>query len=171
MARFKIGDKVLHPLYGAGTVVAIEEQRDNGMVREYYAIELVRRTGRLLTPVDRAEQVGLRKPISKKDRAKLLRILSGTPTTLAEDYPKRRKKIKETWRQGSFVEIGQVVRDLAWRKSEGNATMGDRRLLERAKEVLAEELAASDGVAKDEAMERIESVIERKVSAWQEDSQ
>ena len=65
MAEFKIGDKVLHPLYGAGTVVAIEEQRDNGTVRDYYVIELVRPTGRLLTPVDRAEQMGLRKPISK----------------------------------------------------------------------------------------------------------
>jgi len=171
MARFKIGDKLLHPLYGAGTVVAIEEQRDNGTVRDYYVIELVRPTGRLLTPVDRAEQMGLRKPISKKARAKLLRILSGTPTRLPEDYAKRRKKINETLREGSFVEIGQVVRDLAWRKSEGNATMGDRRLLKRAKEVLAEELAASDGVAKDEAMERIESVIERKVWAWEEDSQ
>ena len=171
MARFKIGDKLLHPLYGAGTVVAIEEQRDNGTVREYYAVELVRRTGRLLTPVDRAEQVGLRKPISKKDRAKLLRILSGTPTRLPEDYPKRRKKIRDMLRAGSFVQIGQVVRDLAWRKSEGDATMADRRLLKRAKEVLAEELAASDGVAKEEAVQRIESVIERKVSAWQEDSQ
>ena len=48
--------------------------------------------------------------------------------------------------------------------------MADRRLLKRVKEVLAEELAASDGVAKDEAMKRIESVIERKVSAWEEDS-
>jgi RNA polymerase-interacting CarD/CdnL/TRCF family regulator len=48
--------------------------------------------------------------------------------------------------------------------------MGDRRLLKRAKEVLAEELAASDGVARDEAMERIEGVIERKVSAWEEKS-
>jgi CarD family transcriptional regulator len=171
MAEFKIGDKLLHPLYGAGTVVAIEEQRDNGTVRQYYVIELVRPTGRLLTRVDRAEQMGLRKPISKKDRAKLLRILSGTPTTLPEDYPKRRKKINERLREGSFVEIGQVVRDLAWRKSEGNATMGDRRLLKRAKEVLAEELAASNGVAKEEAMVRIESVIERKVSAWEEDSQ
>jgi CarD family transcriptional regulator len=170
MARFKTGDKLLHPLYGAGTVVAIEEQRDNGTVREYYVIELVRGTGRLLTPVDRAEEVGLRKPISKKDRAKLLKILSGTPTRLQEDYPKRRKKIKDTLREGSFVEIGQAVRDLAWRKSEGDATMGDRRLLKRAKEVLAEELAASDGVARDEAMERIEGVIERKVSAWEEKS-
>ena len=171
MARFRTGDKVLHPLYGAGTVVAIEEERDNGTVRDYYVIELVRRTGRLMTPVDMAEQIGLRKPISKKDRARLLKILSGTPRTLSEDYPKRRKGIRKTLREGSFVEIGQVVRDLAWRQSEGDATMGDRRLLKRAKEVLAEELAASDGVAKDEAMERIESVIERKVSGWEEESQ
>ena len=171
MARFKIGDKLLHPHYGAGTVVAIEEQRDNGTERNYYVIELVRGSGRLLTPVDRAEQIGLRKPISKKDRAKLLKILSGTPARLPEDYPKRRKKIKDMLREGSFADIGQVVRDLAWRKSEGDATMGDRRLLKRAKEVLAEELAASDGVAKDEAMQRVESVIERKVSAWEEVTQ
>jgi CarD family transcriptional regulator len=171
MARFKVGDKLLHPLYGAGTLVAIEEQRENGKTTEYYEIELARGEARLLTPVDKVQEVGLRKPISKKDRRRLLKVLGGAPGSLPEDYPKRRENIRDRLREGSFVEIGRAVRDLAWRKSEGQATVGDRRLLARAKDLLAEELAASDGVEKDEATQRIETALERKVSAWTGDSQ
>lgn len=171
MVKFGIGDKILHPLYGIGTVVAIEEQRDNGMVRNHYVIELVRGKGRLLTPVERAGELGLRRPISKKERDKLLKVLGGTPRRLPKDYPSRRKKIRDTLREGSFVDIGGAVRDLAWRRTEGQATTGDRRLLDRAKDLLATELAASDGIREEEAMLRIDSALERQVSAWEADSE
>jgi len=115
--------------------------------------------------------VGLRRPISKKQRAKLLKVLGGDPRRLPGGYPERRKKTTGVLRDGSFVDIGRVVRDLAWRASEGEASTGDRRLLKRAEDLLAAELAASDGIGEEEAMERIEAVVEQRVSKWQEQSQ
>jgi CarD family transcriptional regulator len=170
MGKLRIGDTVVHPLYGAGTLVSVQEERDEGVDTDYYVIELDRAKARLLTPVDKAEEVGLRKPISKKQRAKLLKGLGGTPRRLPREYPQRRKKITNAFTEGSFVGIGRVVRDLAWRASEGQASVGDRRLLRRAKDLLAVELAASDRLEEEEAMERIEAVLEQRVSKWQEQS-
>ncbi len=166
MARFKIGDKLLHPRYGVGTLVSIERERDNGTVTQYYVIEMDPGQARLMTPVDKAEALGLRRPISKNDRNRLLKVLGGTPRRLPRDYLRRRKSVRDTLREGSFVDIGRVVRDLAWRKNEGQATVGDRRLLQRAKDLLGRELAASDGIEMEEAILRIESALERKISRW-----
>jgi CarD family transcriptional regulator len=170
MGKLRIGDTVVHPLYGVGTLVSVQEEGEKGMDTDYYVIELKRAKARLLTPVNKAEDVGLRKPISKKQRAKLLRVLGGTPRRLPGEYPQRRKKITNASTEGSFVDIGRVVRDLAWRASEGEASVGDRRLLRRAKDLLAVELAASDGIEEEEAMEGIEAVLEQRVSKWQEES-
>lgn len=167
MAEFKIGDKLIHPVYGVGTLISIEERANDGTVTECYVIELARDKGRLTTPVDKAQELGLRRPISRGERRELLKIFAGRPRRLAEDYRKRRGNIADRLREGNFVEIGRVVRDLAWLKNQGQASMGDRRLLKRAKELLAQELAAADGIEVGEAMDQIESALERRISEWE----
>lgn len=165
MIKFHVGDRLLHPRYGPGTLVSVEELSDNGEVEEYYVIQLTRRKGRLLTPVEKAESVGLHKPGSKEDVRKLWKVLARQPKEMSSDYRKRRREARRTFREGSLIDVGRVVRDLAWRKSEGVATMGDRRLLKRAKNLLAEELAALDSMDKNEATERVESVLEEQLAA------
>jgi CarD family transcriptional regulator len=168
MAEFKIGDQLLHPVYGLGTLISIEKRGDDGKARDYYVIELASGQGSLATPVEKAEELGLRKPISKEDRDKLWKVFAGRPRNLPEDYRRRRSDIGERLRGGSFEEIGWVIRDLVSRQHQGVATTGDRRLLKRAKELLAVELAASEGIEKEEAMERVESVLGRRFSASEE---
>lgn len=165
MTRFDVGDRVLHPRYGPGTLVSIEELSDNGEADEYYVIQLTRRKGRLLTPVEKAKTVGLHAPGSKEDVDKLWKVLARQPKEMSSDYRKRRRQARHTFREGSLIDVGRVVRDLAWRKSEGQATIGDRRLLKRAKNLLAEELAALDAMDKNEATKRVESVLEEQLAA------
>lgn len=161
----RIGDKVLHPTYGAGTLVSIERRGKDGTASDYYVIELLQGKGRLLTPIDRSEELGLRKPVAKGERRELAKVFSGRPRKLSDDYRKRRTVIDQRLREGSYVEIGRVVRDLSCVENQGRATTGDRRMLQRAKGLLAKELAASDGVSEEEALERIDSALERRLSA------
>lgn len=164
MTEFKIGDTILHPVYGAGTLVSVEKRAGDGTTAKYYVIELVQGKGRLLTPVDKSEELGLRKPVAKGDRRELSKVFSGRPRRLSEDYRKRRSVVDQRLREGSYVEVGRVVRDLTWVEKKGRPTTGDRRLLRRAKELLAKELAASEGIAEEEAMERIEAALERRLA-------
>jgi CarD family transcriptional regulator len=164
MEEFEIGDKILHPIYGAGELVSIEHRHRDGGTAKYYVIELLQGKGRLLSPVEKSDELGLRKPVKKSQRNRLSKIFSGRPRRLSEDYRKRRSVIDQRLREGSFTEVGRVVRDLAWVENQGRATTGDRRLLERAKGLLAKELAASDGISEVEAMERIDEALERRLS-------
>jgi CarD family transcriptional regulator len=164
MAEFKVGDKVLHPIYGAGKLVSIEKRGRDGTASKYYVIELLQGKGRLLTPVEKSEELGLRKPVDKDERRELAKVFAGRPRRLSEDYRKRRSVIDQRLREGSFVEVGQVVRDLGWVENQGRATTGDRRMLQRAKGLLAKELAASDGISEDEALGRIDAALERRLT-------
>jgi len=164
MAKFGVGERLMHPVHGAGTVVAYEKLEEEGHTREYYVIELDTPNGRLLTPVEQADQLGLRKVMEKRDLPPLGKVFAGRPRKLSLDYRKRQAEIAKRLRRGSYTEVGRVIRDLAWLKSRGGLNMNDRRLLKRAKAVLAEELAAVEGIEIDEAISRVESALERRVS-------
>ena len=168
MAKFGVGERLIHPVHGAGTVVAYEKLEEEGHTEEYYVIELDTPNGRLLTPVEKADQLGLRKVVEKRDRPPLWKVLAGHPRKLSLDYRKRQAEIAKRLRRGSFTEVGRVIRDLAWLNSRGGLNMNDRRLLRRAKALLAEELAAADGIGIEEAISRVESALERRVSGWQD---
>ncbi len=64
--------------------------------------------------------------------------------------------------------MGRVIRDLAWLDSRGGLNTNARRLLKRARMLLAEELAAAEGIEIDEAISRVEAALERRVSRWQD---
>jgi len=168
MAKFRVGERLIHPVHGAGTVVAYEKREEEGNTKEYYVIELDTPNGRLLTPVKQADKLGLRKVAKKRERPPLWKVFAGRPRKLSPRYRKRRADIAKRLRRGSFTEVGRVIRDLAWLDSRGGLNMNDRRLLKRAKGLLAEELAAAEGVEIDEALSRVESALERRVSRWQD---
>ena len=168
MGELRIGDQVLHPLYGVGTLVSIVERCRDGEAEDFYVVEMVTHKGRLETPVGRAQELGLRRVVSKRGRGKLSRILGGRPRKLAPEYQRRRANISQRLREADFTEVGRVVRDLSWREVTGQATTGDRRLLRRAKGLFARELAACDGIEEEAATARIESVIEQRASKWQQ---
>ncbi len=168
MTDLKVGEHILHPVYGIGTLISIEKRTDDGVMTDYYIIELERGKGILATPVEKAEELGLRKPVSGEERDRLAEVFAGPPNKLPDDYRKRRGSITARLRDGGFLDIGQVVRDLAWLKKQGHASMGDHRLLKRAEELLAVELAAADGIALDSAKERIGSVLEQTMSRYEQ---
>ncbi len=168
MAKFRVGERLIHPVHGAGTVVAYERREEEGDTKEYYVIELDTPNGRLLTPVEQADQLGLRRVVKKKDRPPLWKVLAGRPKKLSPHYRERQAEIAKRLRKGSFAEVGRVIRDLAWLDSRGGLNMNDRRLLKRAKALLVEELAAAEGIEIEEALSRVGSALERRVSRWQD---
>ena len=57
---YQIGSRVVHPCYGAGVVVRIQEKSIGDSIHAYYVIDTVSRPMQLMVPVDRAEEVALR---------------------------------------------------------------------------------------------------------------
>jgi CarD family transcriptional regulator len=155
---FNIGDKVVHPAYGAGTIVDINDKLIGDEQRTYYIIELLMQAGTLMVPVTRAKDLGLRPPTRTPNN--VFRVLASEPTSLLKDHRKRQELIGVNIRSGETVRVTEVVRDLANRDREKSLTEADMRLYRQAEEFLVGELALSLDTDVDTARDQIKSVLD-----------
>ena len=62
---FNVGDKIVYPMHGAGTIDSIEEKNILGEKHNYYIIKMPGEV-KVMVPTDKAEEVGVRKLLVKK---------------------------------------------------------------------------------------------------------
>ena len=65
---FQIGDKVVHPMHGAGIVESIVQKKVNGVMRDYYVLKLPVRAMVVMIPTENSEEIGVR-PIVDREQA------------------------------------------------------------------------------------------------------
>jgi CarD family transcriptional regulator len=155
---FNIGDKVIHPSYGAGTILEINEKQVGEQQCTYYIIDLLTQAGTLMVPVSRADELGLRLPVERPDH--VMTVLNSKPETLSNDHRERQESISTDIRSGDVVKISEAVRDLAYRDRADRLTEADLKLYRAAQDLLVGELALSQDVDMDTAREQVTSVLE-----------
>lgn len=78
---FQIGDKIVHPMHGAGIVESIVQKKVNGVVREYYVLKLPVRAMVVMVPTEHCEEIGVR-PILEPEQA--ARVMEALPSIQVE---------------------------------------------------------------------------------------
>ena len=61
---FQIGDKVAHPMHGAGVIDSIVQRRVAGQVQEYYQLKLSVGNMVVMVPTDNTGSIGMRPVVS-----------------------------------------------------------------------------------------------------------
>ena len=65
---YGVGERIVHPLHGAGVIREIVTQKVNGTVKEYYLLTLPLTDMDVMVPVDAGDRVGLR-PVMEREKA------------------------------------------------------------------------------------------------------
>jgi CarD family transcriptional regulator len=161
---YPVGSKIVHPFYGAGTIVRIQEKSLGALTNQYYVIDTVPgpRGMRLMVPVEKAANLGLREVGEADTLRTLLEAASSPPEQrdVIHDFRKRRTLVTEQLKSGSFSQVVQAVRMLYFMGTERPLSMTDRAMLDQGKEMLASELALSAGADLSQAMDEIEGDLE-----------
>jgi CarD family transcriptional regulator len=141
---YQVGEQIIHPGYGAGTVIEIKNSHTLGRERRYYSIELLNQSGTVvMVPVGAEERIGLRRPISEAKLRRVWRILRDDPSQLPNNYNKRCELLDKKFASGDALKIAGAVRDLVWRKeNKRKLTIHGKRLLDRGMAFLAGEVAS-----------------------------
>ena len=158
---YGIGDKVVHAAYGAGVVTRVVRKTIAGEPRRYYLINpLALDDTVIMVPVDRAKRVGLRSAVKASEMARMA-TLEGLPERVSRDYKERQQRISEKLDSRDPHQLAEVARDLAAFKRENRGHLGstDTRLLKRARESLAGELALIENISFEGALARIDEVL------------
>jgi CarD family transcriptional regulator len=156
---FKVGDKVVYPHHGAGTVVKKEQREVLGQKREYLTIKILHNDMTVQEPSENAEQVGLRRVIDEVMVEKVLKALQGSGTVMPKNWNRRFKHNRDKMKTGDIFELAEVVRNLSLRDHEKGLSTGEKQMFVKAKKILASELMYAKAMDEDEAGVWLDDVL------------
>ena len=156
---YKVGDKVVYPHHGAGTVVKKEKRKVLGEEREYLEIRILHNDMTVNVPAENAERVGLRKVIDKQTVEQVLKALTGGGTAMPKNWNRRFKHNRDKMKTGDIFELAEVVRNLSLRDHEKGLSTGEKQMFVKAKKILASELMYAKGMDEDEASVWLDGVL------------
>jgi len=148
---FKVGDRVVYPLQGAGIIEKIEEHKIMDKIHKYYVIKLAAYDMRIMVPVELEDKVGLRKIVGKEEFEKVYEILKGKNIEVSSDWKKRYTTSLEKMKEGSVFNVADVAKSLYERGRQKTLSIGEKRLFDNACTLLATELAYIQGIKVEEA--------------------
>jgi len=158
---FKVGDVVVHPVYGVAYIDQIEEKQFSLSEKEtslYYKITVPKST--IWIPVEARATVGLRLVTAKSDLDQYRSLLKGPPGPLNDDHPQRRHlELADRLKQGSFQVMCEVVRDLTASGLLKPLGPMDKATLKKTQEKLYQEWAMAAGISIAEAIKEINSLL------------
>ena len=156
---FNVGDKIVYPMHGAGTIDSIEEKDILGEKQSYYILKMPGEV-KVMVPIAKAEQVGVRSIIDKSSADKVFKVLEQDETEMNKNWNKRYRDNMDKLKSGDIYEIADVVRNLSFKQKEKGLSTGEKKMLNNAKQILVSELVLAEHSNKDE----IEEIVENKIN-------
>ena len=137
---FHVGDKIVHPMHGAGVIESITTQRVNGVTRDYYILKLPVGGMQVMIPTENCAEIGVRAIIE------------------VEYDPNWNRRYRENMlrlKSGDLLQVAQVIKALAQRDELKGLSTVERKMLHSAKQILISEIVLSGGGSYEETEDRI----------------
>lgn len=156
---FKVGDKVVYPMHGAGIIQAIEEKEVLGEKQSYYIMKLPIGEMKVMIPVKSSDQVGLRPVIKAEEVENVVRVLKTHSSKMSTNWNRRYRANLEKIKSGDIYEVAEVVRNLWLRDKEKGLSTGERKMLDSARQILISELVLAKNMEETAANEMLRKIL------------
>ena len=155
---FNVGDKVVYPMHGAGTIDSIDKKNILDEEVEYINISMPGGV-KVMVPSNQASKQGLRNIISQNDVEKVFCVLETDETEMSENWNKRYRDNMEKMKSGDIYEVADVVRNLSFKQKEKGLSTGEKKMLNNAKQILVSELVLVENTTNAE----MEKLVDNKI--------
>jgi CarD family transcriptional regulator len=156
---FSIGDKVVYPMYGAGTITGMEEKVLDGEVRLYYVLNIPIGNLRMLVPAQKVEQAGIRSVIESDQLMKKLERVNDAPAVINADWSERYKENIEKIKSGNIGQVAEVFKNLRIREREKGLSSAEKKVLSTAKQIIISEIILSHEIGRTQAETLLDNAI------------
>src|SRR5215471_14032773 len=156
---FKVGDRVVYPHHGAAVIEKKEMREVFGEKKEYLVLKVAHGDLTLAVPSDKAEDVGMRPPISVEDIDDLFQLLGKKDVREPTNWSRRFKNHQEKLKSGDVYQVAEVVRNLALRENSKGLSAGEKSMLMKARQVLVSELSFALDVSEEEALAKLSAAL------------
>ncbi len=156
---FKVNDRVVYPHHGAAVVEGKEVMEMFGEEKEFLILRMTHGELMLRVPSDKAEEIGMRYPISVEDVEDVFEVLAKKDVREPTNWSRRFKNHQEKLKSGDVYQVAEVVRNLALREADKGLSAGEKSMFVKARQVLVSELAFALDIDEDAALDRLEKTL------------
>ncbi|MEG0321354.1 MAG: CarD family transcriptional regulator [Oscillospiraceae bacterium] len=156
---FQIGDKIVHPMHGAGIIDAIIQKKVNGITRDYYILKLPVGGMLVMIPTDNTDEIGMRHIVDKERADEVIAAIPNIEVDMTPNWNRRYRENMLRLKSGDLIEVARVVKGLVLRDTDRGLSTGERKMLHSAKQILISELVLSQNSTYEEVDARINGAL------------
>jgi len=156
---FSLGEKIVHPMQGAGVIEQIEEKKILGQTKQYYVLKLPCSDLNVMIPVDAETSVGIRPIVDKVQIEEAMGVLSAPSSTMDSNWNRRNRDNLDMLKTGDILKVAEVVRNLLRVDREKSLSAGEKKMLVNAKQILVSEIILVCGISEEEAVKWVEDAV------------
>ena len=162
ISDFKIGEVVVYPKHGVGEITKIENMEISNIKTSFYVVKMEQSKLIIRVPLEKKDEVGLRKISSKKVIENVFNTLKLKPKIRRIMWSRRAQEYETKIFSGDPIKIAEVVRDLFRKSSQAEQSYSERQMFQVAIERLAREVAAVEKTDYFQSTEKIEQILSNK---------
>lgn len=156
---FHIGEKVVYPNQGVGTIENISIRSFGMRDEKFYLLRLISSSMTVMVPFSHVEDVGLRKVTKNGQIARVLWFLANGRCNCGGDWKTRFKENSDKMRGGDLFGVAEVLKSLLVLQLSKPLSFREKKMLDRARHMLITELSISRGIGQEEAVEALQKSL------------
>lgn len=156
---FSVGDRIAHPMHGAGVIESIVTRKIAGTEKEYYVLKLPVGDMVVMIPVDATDNIGVRPIIDSAAAEHIINSFSHLEVNMTQNWNKRYRENMVKIKSGNLLEVAEVIKGLMLRDTDKGLSTGERKMLHSAKQILISEIVLSKSISYEEVEEQINLVV------------
>lgn len=121
---FRVGDKIVHPMHGAGVVDEIVTRKVDGVLRDYYSLKLPIGGMQVMIPTDHCGEIGVRSILSGAETEWVLGQIPSLRVEMDPNWNHRYRTNMERLKSGNLLEVAKVVKGLIGREAKRGLSTG-----------------------------------------------
>jgi CarD family transcriptional regulator len=138
---FQIGEKVVYPNQGVGTIENIRAWALGSQFEKCYLLRMVYGSITVTVPFSKVANIGLR-PIAKNTQiCRILAYLAGGHCYSSSDWKVRFKVNSEKMLSGSLLQAAEVLKSLLELQKDKLLSFREKKMLDRARHMLVAEIS------------------------------
>ena len=156
---YLIGDRVVHPMHGAGVIRDIVEERMAGQRKQYYVFCLPVGELVLKIPTESCDVIGIRSLSTRDAIESLIAAIRDLPVDVTANWNRRYRENLDRLKSGDLAEVARVIKALMWRERARGLSNGERKMLHSAKQSLLSEVVLVEDSDYRETEQRIDRMM------------
>ena len=156
---FQVGDKIVHPMHGAGVIEGVVEERISGSRVQFYVFKMPVSGLTLKIPTANTQMIGVRGIHAVSEIETVIGKIPQLSVDMTANWNHRYRENMERIKSGDIVEVAGVIKALMHRDSERGLSNGERKMLHNAKQILISEVVLAEDVTYGDAEARINAAM------------